>query len=112
MTDNYKKLCSSILVFFSAFSIITTASEAYGGDTKYCDPFLRKCEAPFSIGKDKITPQESGDNNYCDPFQRKCEAPFTLGKDKISSQEGGGYCNPGYHKCEAPFTTGLKNINQ
>lgn len=109
----YKALYSAMFIFSSGFSIVTTTSQAYGSDTKYCDPFLRKCEAPFSIGKDKINPEEKADNNYCDPFLRKCEEPFTIGRGKISLQTGSerNYCNPGYRKCEAPFTTGLKNLN-
>lgn len=114
MNTMTNKLTLSLFLAGSALLITAFSAQAKSVDNTYCNPNYRNCQAPFTIGKDKIASPTGKNINYCDPNYHSCEAPFTLGSDKIAppTGENNNYCNPNYHSCEAPFTIGKDHINR
>ncbi|MHA7848205.1 hypothetical protein [Serratia sp. D1N4] len=113
MNSMTKTLTLSLFLAGSALMISAFSVQAKSGDNSYCNPNNHSCEAPFTLGKDKIAPPVKQNISYCDPNYHSCQAPFTLGQDKIapSTGENNSYCNPNNHSCEAPFTLGKDHIN-
>lgn len=109
-----QKIMPLAMLFFCCELIVTAlTSAAYASNESYCNPGLHHCEAPFTAGKDKISPAVNEGNSYCNPGLHSCEAPFTAGKDKIvtGTEPDSNRCNPNDHRCEAPFTIRDDHIN-
>lgn len=78
------KVIKSIGMICSIMLFSIGVAQASQEKASYCNPGYHSCEAPFTIGKDKIAPPDGQDKNYCNPGYHSCEAPFTIGKDHIN----------------------------
>ncbi|MBO4150209.1 hypothetical protein LCD46_08725 [Enterobacter ludwigii] len=83
MKKTQKLLPAAMMLFCSGLTMAVLTSEAYAGNAD-CNPGQHKCEAPFTVGKDKISQKNGAEKNYCNPLYHSCEAPFTIGHDHIN----------------------------